>query len=301
MPASVSAGPIVSPIDVKAADDNRDSLAKTLYQRLFDWLVDKINSSIGQDPSAASLVGVLDIYGAIPASIPAQRYYNAEEYHNVTTLNQTCGFLLLCSARICSLAAHSNSASHSHGGYAGATLQLAGGSYICIYIYIHTLKCCTSSSKAEAQALYFPLRDALDVIVGFEQFKDNDFEQFCINLANEKLQQHFNQHVFKMEQAEYEREKIDWSYIKFVDNQVGTPSVQEGPDLHTVILHVCETSCISHHVEPYASLLKLHKKLITEHAAVRTLVPIYSVSSCNCVGDIRDTSCQLSRLVDLMG
>lgn len=56
----------MSPIDVKAADDNRDSLAKTLYQRLFDWLVDKINSSIGQDPSAATLVGVLDIYGAKP-------------------------------------------------------------------------------------------------------------------------------------------------------------------------------------------------------------------------------------------
>lgn len=60
------AGPIVSPIDVKAADDNRDSLAKTLYQRMFDWLVDKINSSIGQDPEAATLVGVLDIYGEPP-------------------------------------------------------------------------------------------------------------------------------------------------------------------------------------------------------------------------------------------
>lgn len=57
-------GPIVSPIDVPAADDNRDSLAKTLYSRLFDWLVDKINTSIGQDASAANLIGVLDIYGA---------------------------------------------------------------------------------------------------------------------------------------------------------------------------------------------------------------------------------------------
>ena len=54
----------MSPIDVRAATDNRDSLAKTLYSRLFDWLVAKINTSIGQDPSAPTLVGVLDIYGA---------------------------------------------------------------------------------------------------------------------------------------------------------------------------------------------------------------------------------------------
>lgn len=30
---------------------------------------------------------------------------------------------------------------------------------------------------------------------------------------------HFFQHVFKMEQEEYRREEINWSYIEFIDNQ----------------------------------------------------------------------------------
>ncbi|CAF2261962.1 unnamed protein product, partial [Brassica napus] len=107
---------ITKSLDPDSAALGRDALAKIVYSKLFDWLVTKINNSIGQDPDSKHIIGVLDIYG-------------------------------------------------------------------------------------------------------FESFKTNSFEQFCINLTNEKLQQHFNQHVFKMEQEEYTKEEIDWSYIEFIDNQ----------------------------------------------------------------------------------
>lgn len=107
----------LKPMTSDQATDCRDALAKSLYSKLFLWLVDQINETIGvKTKDAVSFIGILDIFG-------------------------------------------------------------------------------------------------------FEHFQHNSFEQFCINYANEKLQQKFVQDVLKTVQLEYEEENISWSHIQFADNQ----------------------------------------------------------------------------------
>ncbi|XP_072817220.1 myosin-IIIb isoform X4 [Vicugna pacos] len=56
-------------------------------------------------------------------------------------------------------------------------------------------------------------------IFGFENFQRNSFEQLCINIANEQIQYYFNQHVFALEQMEYQNEGIDATPVEYEDNR----------------------------------------------------------------------------------
>ncbi|XP_065818528.1 myosin-IIIb isoform X8 [Labrus bergylta] len=56
-------------------------------------------------------------------------------------------------------------------------------------------------------------------IFGFENFTKNSFEQLCINIANEQIQFYFNQHIFALEQMEYQSEGVDASLVEYEDNR----------------------------------------------------------------------------------
>ncbi|XP_049598684.1 unconventional myosin-XIX [Syngnathus scovelli] len=56
-------------------------------------------------------------------------------------------------------------------------------------------------------------------VYGFECFQNNSLEQLCINYANEKLQQHFVTHYLRAQQEEYVSEGLQWSFVKYQDNQ----------------------------------------------------------------------------------
>eukprot|EP00904_Undaria_pinnatifida_P002449 jgi/Undpi1/12204/HiC_scaffold_5.g01880.m1 len=60
---------------------------------------------------------------------------------------------------------------------------------------------------------------ALLDIFGFESFQTNSFEQLCINYCNEKLNNHFNEHVFKGEIAAYAAEGVVVPNLVFKDNK----------------------------------------------------------------------------------
>mmetsp|Transcript_21147 Transcript_21147/g.82083 ORF Transcript_21147/g.82083 Transcript_21147/m.82083 type:complete len:1100 (-) Transcript_21147:145-3444(-) len=97
------------------------------------------------------------------------------------------------------------------------------------------------------RAMVFKEKNTLSIgvldIYGFEVFKKNVFEQFCINYVNEKLQQFFIELTLKAEQEEYASEGIKWEPIKYFNNQI-VCELMDGkrpPGIFSVLDDVCFT------------------------------------------------------------
>ncbi|XP_070787907.1 unconventional myosin-If [Pituophis catenifer annectens] len=81
-------------------------------------------------------------------------------------------------------------------------------------------------------------------IYGFEIFKRNGFEQFCINFVNEKLQQIFIELTLKAEQEEYVQEGIKWTPIEYFNNKVVCDLIENKvnpPGIMSILDDVCAT------------------------------------------------------------
>ncbi|NXW38533.1 MYH1B protein, partial [Phaetusa simplex] len=95
-------------------------------------------------------------------------------------------------------------------------------------------------------------------IAGFEIFDFNSFEQMCINFTNEKLQQFFNHHMFVLEQEEYKKEGIEWTFIDFGMDLAACIELIEKP---LGIFSILEEECMF----PKATDTSFKNKLYDQH------------------------------------
>jgi myosin-1 len=79
-------------------------------------------------------------------------------------------------------------------------------------------------------------------IFGFEIFKNNSFEQLCINYVNEKLQQIFIELTLKTEQEEYKNEGIKWTPIPYFDNKPLCDLIESRPGILSLLDDTCATN-----------------------------------------------------------
>jgi len=108
-------------------------------------------------------------------------------------------------------------------------------------------------------------------IYGFEIFQANGFEQFCINYVNERLQQVFIDLTLRQEQKEYQDEGMKWKDIKYFDNKIVCDLIEgtNPPGIFRLLDDTCRTvhsldslTCDTKFMEKVAKSLQNHEHLV---------------------------------------
>ncbi|KFQ54275.1 Myosin-3, partial [Pelecanus crispus] len=158
---------------VQQVNNSVGALAKAVYEKMFLWMVVRINQQLDTKQPRQYFIGVLDIAGF--------EIFDAS-FHFILRMNKSC----LCT----------------------------------------------------------------------EQF--NSLEQLCINFTNEKLQQFFNHHMFVLEQEEYKKEGIEWTFIDFGMDLAACIELIEKP---MGIFSILEEECMF----PKATDTSFKNKLYDQH------------------------------------
>ena len=104
-------------------------------------------------------------------------------------------------------------------------------------------------------------------IFGFEAFVRNSLEQLLINFANEKLQAHFNEYIFRQEEAECRAEGVACPTLQFADNSAVMTLMTAKP---TGVLSLINEEVLV----PNASDANLLQKLMQQHRSNSEFRPL---------------------------
>ena len=121
-------------------------------------------------------------------------------------------------------------------------------------------------------------------VYGFDVLTDNSLEEFLINYCNEKLQQVYIDHEFKLKQEEYLKEALQWKQIDYFDNTIIIDLIEtsilpviddESTNSHTL----CHPHQLSHYNYNMSNLSNIANRQSKQFEQYSTLFGATSVKS----------------------